>query len=98
MDIYEKESVNEAKDLPDCYKSLLKGERSIVDRLTVGYFVNKLMTAGEIIPGISGELKPTKKSANVGSSKRRPMNIEDYNEIIGTKLITYNRNLLTFYL
>ncbi len=79
MDIFEHECGEIASALPACYTSLMKAEQSIVDRLTVGYFVNRLMSAGELTPGISAELKPSDKSSNVGNSKKRPMNVDDFN-------------------
>ena len=77
------EQAEPAAPLPKCYSSLPVIEKKIVDRLTVAYFVNRLMTAGEKEKGVSAKLKPTSTTTHVGNSQKRAMYPGDYEKIIG---------------
>ncbi len=74
-----------ASSIPSCYTSLSKEEQKIVDKLTVKYFVNKLMRGGELVTGNIDKLKPTNKISHVGNSTKRAMHEKDYEEVIGNK-------------
>ena len=65
--------------MPQCYTNLFEGEKSLADRLTVSLLVNKLMTGGELVKGMMKDLKPSTRSAIVGNSRKRAMNVDDCN-------------------